>query len=138
MPNMTADTSIIVSRMLKGVETLRAHSNAPILLVEHSGYTNEYTSDGVKTSYRAANLQLRKAYNTLMKAEVAYIYYLTKEEIGLSMDSMVEGVHPSDLGMQQYADAYLRKISEILGKGKNVIRRKKNRVTLIFNMTTEK
>ncbi|ADV44724.1 SGNH/GDSL hydrolase family protein [Bacteroides helcogenes] len=119
MPNMTADTAVIADRILKGVEILRARSNAPILLVEHSGYTNEYTSDGVKASYRATNLQLRKAYNALMNAEVADIYYLTKEEIGLSMDSMVEGVHPSDLGMQQYADAYLRKICEILERGKS-------------------
>ena len=29
-------------------------------------------------------------------------------------DSMVEGLHPNDLGMRQYADAYLRKLRKIL------------------------
>ena len=29
-------------------------------------------------------------------------------------DGMVDGVHSTDLGMQQYADSYLKKIREIL------------------------
>lgn len=106
MPNMisTADTAIITERTLAGIKIIRARSQAPVLLVEHSGYMNEYTSNRAETSYRAANRQLRKAYDTLMQQQVSGIYYLTKEEIGLSMDAMVEGVHPSDLGMQQYAE----------------------------------
>ena len=52
-----------------------------------------------------------------MKEEgVANLHYLTKEEIGFTQDAMVEGVHPSDLGMQIYADAYIPKIKEILGE----------------------
>ncbi|WP_289222622.1 SGNH/GDSL hydrolase family protein [uncultured Bacteroides sp.] len=115
MPNMIspADTAVIAERILTGIKTLRTRNQAPVLLVEHSGYMNEYTSDRAEASYRASNRQLRKAYNTLMQQEPD-IYYLTKEEIGLSMDAMVEGVHPSDLGMQQYADSYVKKIREIL------------------------
>lgn len=115
MPNMIspADTAVIAERILTGIKTLRTRNQAPVLLVEHSGYMNEYTSDRAEASYRASNRQLRKAYNTLVQQEPD-IYYLTKEEIGLSMDAMVEGVHPSDLGMQQYADSYVKKIREIL------------------------
>lgn len=115
MPNMIspADTAVIAERILTGIKTLRTRNQAPVLLVEHSGYMNEYTSDRAEASYKASNRQLRKAYNTLMQQE-SDIYYLTKEEIGLSMDAMVEGVHPSDLGMQQYADSYVKKIREIL------------------------
>lgn len=120
MPNMisTADTAIITERTLAGIKIIRARSQAPVLLVEHSGYMNEYTSNRAEASYRAANRQLRKAYDTLMQQQVSGIYYLTKEEIGLSMDAMVEGVHPSDLGMQQYADSYVKKIREILKEEK--------------------
>lgn len=119
MPNMiAADTAAIVERILAGVKILRAHNAAPILLVEHSGYTNEYTSDRAASSYKAANRRLREAYNTLLQQQVTGIHYLTKEEIGLSMDAMVEGVHPSDLGMQQCADSYARKIREILKEEK--------------------
>lgn len=116
MPNMIGptDTAVIMDRTIEGIKILRTRSSAPILLVEHSGYTNEYTSKSVEASYRAANNQLRKAYDALLKNQVANVYYLTKEEIGLSMDAMVEGVHPSDLGMQQYADSYIRKIKEVL------------------------
>ncbi len=115
MPNMIspADTAVIAERILTGIKTLRTRNQAPVLLVEHSGYMNEYTSDRAEASYKASNRQLRKAYNTLVQQEPD-IYYLTKEEIGLSMDAMVEGVHPSDLGMQQYADSYVKKIREIL------------------------
>ena len=34
--------------------------------------------------------------------------------MGFTQDSMVEGLHPNDLGMRQYADAYLRKLRKIL------------------------
>ena len=116
MPNMIspADTAVIEERILAGVKVLRARSHAPILLVEHSGYTNEYTSSRSAASYKAPNRRLRQAYNALMQQRVPGIYYLTKEEIGLSMDAMVEGFHPSDSGMQQCADSYGRKIREIL------------------------
>lgn len=131
MPNMDRDTTVIVERTLKGVEILRARSNAPILLVEHSGYMSEHSSDSVGNSYRATNRQLRKAYNTLLEAGVADIHYLTKEGIGMSMDGMVEGVHPSDLGMQQHADGYSKKIREILkeeiGTASTCIPRKQQR-----------
>ena len=48
-----------------------------------------------------------------MKDEAGGLYYLTFDELGLSMDSQVDGVHATDLGMQQYADAYYRKITDI-------------------------
>lgn len=115
LPNMVgADTAVIADRVVEGVRILRARSNAPILLVEHSGYMNEYTSKSTEVSYRAANKQLHNAYDALIKDQIAGVYYLTKENIGLSMDAMVEGVHPNDLGMQQYADSYIKKIKEVL------------------------
>ena len=52
-----------------------------------------------------------------MKAnDVKVLYLLTHKELNFTQDSMVEGLHPNDLGMRQYADAYLRKISKILPK----------------------
>lgn len=52
---------------------------------------------------------MRKAYNTLQEEQIPDIYYLTKEEIGIPADGMVDGVHSTDLGMQQYADSYLKR-----------------------------
>lgn len=116
MPNLPGDTDskVIYERTLAGVKKLRKKSQAPILLVEHAGYTNEFSSESTKRSYQLANIELKKAYETLQKEAVSNIYYLTKEELGLCMDATVEGVHPNDLGMQQYANGYIRKIREIL------------------------
>lgn len=115
LPNLAGKSATtIYDRTLQGVRKLRSRSKAPILLVEHSGYTNEYSSAETRESYLVANVELRKAYEALRQEGFAELHYLTKEEIGLSMDAMVEGVHPSDLGMQQYADSYLKKIGEIL------------------------
>lgn len=52
-----------------------------------------------------------------MKKETDNLYYLSFDELGLSMDSQVDGVHATDLGMQQYADAYYKKITSILYAG---------------------
>lgn len=116
MPNLQGKpaSDVIYERTLAGVKKLRERSNTPILLVEHSGYTNEYSSKSAEESYRIANTELHKAYEALQKERTSELYYLSKEEIGLSMDGMVEGVHPSDLGMQQCADSYTTKIREIL------------------------
>ena len=34
-------------------------------------------------------------------------------DIGLSNDAFVDGTHPTDLGMQQYAEAYQKKLINI-------------------------
>lgn len=114
MPNMTNDrVALIRSRLEKGISILRSKSQAPILLVEHDGYMGYFASDKRLMDFKQPNEQLRAVYESL-KDKIKGLYYLTFEEFGLSMDSQVDGVHATDLGMQQYADAYIRKISDIL------------------------
>lgn len=115
MPNMTNDrTPLIYERATEGIRKLRQKSDAPILLVEHNGYANELSSFEAENSYRKTNIELRRVYNDLQSEGIKKLYYLTKEDIGFHQDATVEGVHPSDLGMQIYADAYILKIKEIL------------------------
>lgn len=116
MPNMTDPYYLqqIYTRTITGVKKLRRTKQTPILLVEHAGYVNGYTSQQAEQTYRAANIELKKAFNDLCNDGIENIYYMTKEEINLTLDSSVEGVHPNDLGMTQYANAYIRKISSIL------------------------
>ena len=114
MPNMTNErTAWIVPRLAEGIRILRSHSAVPILLVEHDGYMGYRASQAKEQRFRAANRELRAAYDSL-KATVPGLYLMTFEELGLSMDSQVDGVHATDLGMQQYADAYCKKIADIL------------------------
>ena len=117
MPNMTNNrTEWIYERTLNGVKKLRQKSKAPILLVEHNGYANEFSSSAAEDSYRKTNIELRKAYDDLIAEGIQELHYLTKEEIGFTQDATVEAIHPSDLGMQIYADAYIPKIKEILNE----------------------
>ena len=79
MPNLAGKASAVVyQRTLEGVKKLREKSRAPILLVEHDGYSNEFSSESAEESYRVANAELRKAYETLQKSKVPTVYYLTK------------------------------------------------------------
>lgn len=117
MPNLNNDrTGFIYERATNGIRKLRQKTEAPILLIEHNGYSNEYTSLEWEESYRLTNTELRKVYRTLKEEGISNLHYLTKEEIGFNQEAMVEGVHPSDLGMQIYANAYIPKIKEILGE----------------------
>lgn len=115
MPNMTEDdrVGLIADRMAKGIRILREKSQAPILLVEHDGYMGYRVSDAARSRFEKTNEQLRLCYQEL-KQKVDGLYYMTFEELGLSMDSQVDGVHATDLGMSQYAEAYSRKIAKIL------------------------
>lgn len=114
MPNMTNDRAALIRpRLEKGIRLLRSKSEAPILLVEHDGYMGFYASDKKGEDFRKTNEELRAVYES-MKDEAGGLYYLTFDELGLSMDSQVDGVHATDLGMQQYAHAYYRKITDIL------------------------
>ena len=117
MQNMTEErTSLIYERTINGVHKLRQASNAPILLVEHNGYANEFSSQYAEDLYRKTNIELHRAFKDLQNEGVKNLHYLTKEEIGFTQEATVEAIHPSDLGMQIYADAYIPKIKEILGE----------------------
>lgn len=114
LPNMATErTELIYDRLLKGVSILREKSKAPILLVEHN-YANGVSSQQNVDWYANSNLEQQRAYKTLKKQGVKQLFYLNHDELGFTQDSMVEGLHPNDLGMRQYADAYLRKIRKIL------------------------
>ncbi|MFA6701201.1 MAG: SGNH/GDSL hydrolase family protein [Dysgonamonadaceae bacterium] len=114
MLNMTNDrTELIKESVEAGIRILRNKSNAPILLVKHDGYMGYNASDNEKERYVKPNEQLNAVYQ-IMKDKVENLYYMTFEELGLSIDSHTDGIHASDLGMQQYADAYYKKTSSIL------------------------
>lgn len=113
LPNMSTErTELIYDRLLKGISMLREKSQAPILLVEHD-YANGVSSQQNVDWYTGSNGEQQRVFKTLQQKGVKGIFYLSHEELGFTQDSMVEGLHPNDLGMRQYADAYLRKLREI-------------------------
>lgn len=114
MPNMGGErVRSIKDKTEKAVRLLRSKKKAPILLVEHAGYMGYKTSEQKAKDFMDTNEELQAAYH-LLKDDIEELYYMTFEEIGLDMDAQVDGVHTTDLGMRQYANAYGRKIRDIL------------------------
>ena len=114
LPNLSTErTELIYDRLIQGVNILREKSEAPILLVEHN-YANGASSQQAMDWYENSNAEQRRAYEALMAQGVKGLFLLTHDELAFTQDTMVEGIHPNDLGMRQYADAYIRKINEIM------------------------
>lgn len=113
LPNLSTErTELIFDRLQRGVEILREKSAAPILLVEHN-YANGPSSQQSVDWYEKSNKEQRRAYEALVADGVKDLYLLTHAELAFTQESMVEGIHPNDLGMRQYADAYIRKIHQL-------------------------
>lgn len=106
--------STITARAVAGVLTLRGKSNAPILLSECHPIPDSLFRGDVAARYRRANIALRRAYDELKAAGCDNLYYMHSSEIGIGEDDMIEGTHPNDLGCRAYAEAYKRKLREML------------------------
>ncbi|MBL30129.1 MAG: acetylhydrolase, partial [Flavobacteriaceae bacterium] len=91
------------------------HPHTAILLSEHAGYNdhNIKTSD-YRDEFNIPNQIQKKVFMLLKKNGDENLFYLSEKEIGFSIEETVDGIHPSDLGMKVYADAYEKKLRNIL------------------------
>jgi len=113
IPNMIEMPERIVERIIAGVGILRKNHDCPILLVEHSGCGSDVT-DSLSDAREAADDELEKAFGQLTAEGVQGVYLMTREDISMPMDGMVEGNHPNDYGMRVLADAFEKAIYSIL------------------------
>lgn len=118
LPNLTAiSKEDLMSRIETSVLQLqKKRPGVPILLTEHDGYTDELISPKRKADYENPNIALNETFKQLKAKGIKNIYLLTKKEIGQDIESMVDGVHPNDLGMMNYANAYQKIIKKILNQ----------------------
>lgn len=119
LPNLTPGSGFssdeIKEKIKYAVTTLRAkYPNTPILLTEHAGYSDGLVYEPRAEIYENLNIWLQESLAKLQTAGVTGLYLLTKDEIGMGTDDFVDGTHPSDLGMAKYADAYAKKLKEVL------------------------
>lgn len=120
VPNLTARAGItnreLENRIWAAVKTLKENRpNVPVLLVDHSGGADNNVMDtAAQHDYETANGVLQRSFDNLKAAGITGIYLLSNKEIGLSVNSTVDGVHPNDVGMEQYASAYEKSIRSIL------------------------
>lgn len=114
LPNLTTKSEAEVTDLVVAAVTrLRSKHTAPILLVEHAGYSNAPTDNQRYECYTRLNKGSRKGYEKLRAEGVKNLFYLTHEELNLAPDSWVDYVHPSDFGMTQQAAAITKKLQEI-------------------------
>ncbi|MHA4738552.1 SGNH/GDSL hydrolase family protein [Dyadobacter sp. MSC1_007] len=105
----------IKNRVLKTVTTLRRkRPEVPIVLAEHAGYTDEAINPQSKHFYVEVNEVLKDAFATLKSQGIQNIYLIPKDDFGQTYESTVDGTHPTDVGMQQYADGYEKHLRAIL------------------------
>lgn len=118
LPNLIGKTFTpwdINSRIVNAIIQLQSkHQATPILLVEHDGYTNEFTNVLRQSEYKLVNVIMKKVVDSLQNRGIKNIYLLTKEDINQDIESMVDGTHPNDIGMMHYAQAYEKIIRSIL------------------------
>lgn len=115
MANLSGTAAKEVKELVKSaVYQLRAKHTAPILLVEHAGYSNGVTNKAQYEAYTAPNREQRKAFDELKKENVKDVFYLSHDQLGLHSDSWVDYVHPSDWGMVQQAVAVEKVLRKIM------------------------
>ncbi|QDH80031.1 hydrolase [Echinicola soli] len=106
---------VVKDKILQSVKMLKtAHPATPVLLVEHAGYSDGWIDADRKSAYTNLNKWTESCFQELKEAGVQGLFLLSHGEIGMGNDDFVDGTHPTDLGMQRYADAYIKKLSEIL------------------------
>lgn len=110
----------IESRITLSVQSLKSkHPHTPVLLVEHSSGLTQVNLDSELTrKYIQTSKILNHTYQKLKQSGIRDLYILTAEEIGFTDNSTIDGTHPNDFGMMQYADAYEKVIRKILASGK--------------------
>lgn len=126
LPNLTPTQDLPIEetyrRIIASVKNLKnKQPSTPVLLVEHSGYSDGKTNKERFQIYSELNKTLQKAYKQLTSEGLEGISILTREQLNLGIDSYVDGTHPTDLGMLQYAQAYEKALRPVLKESKGTI-----------------
>lgn len=118
MPNVCAfEPDAIRDTVLNAVRRLRSlRPETPIVLVDHLGYPHALANPNARNMQDKALEMQKIAYDQLMKEGIQGLHYLSYDEIALPLDGTVEGSHASDHGMVAYADAYEKKLRDILNE----------------------
>ena len=111
LPNIKV-TDNFEEKLEAGIKLLREHHSCPILVVDHSGHTNDRTNLS-RCFPDELNRRQAALVKRLRKEGIKQLYHLTRNEIAWDKDSMVEGIHPNDRGMMQQAEAVCGKLRQI-------------------------
>lgn len=103
-------------RLRYGIRKLRSASQAPIVLME--GQYLVHPSSLVHAASYHRQLQKdtvqRRVVDEFMRQGTKGLYYITRADLGLTGDDLIEGTHPNDVGMMKYEQAYARVLDQAL------------------------
>jgi lysophospholipase L1-like esterase len=117
VPKKNLSSQDVHQRIISSVKSLKQNRPlVPILLVEHAGYSDGTTNKNRQTMYSDLNKVVREAFAQLKSEGFGNIFLLQKSEFGLGIESFVDGTHPSDLGMMEYANGYEETVRKILNE----------------------
>ncbi len=122
MPNLWDKTKFpaeeIEKRMRMSVSELRkSHPNVPIVFAEHCSGIEGMNMDTVMTQkYIAVSKIAYGVFQKMKKEGIRNIHHLSAKQIGFTVESTLDGTHPNDIGMMQYAEAYYKVIAPLLKK----------------------
>jgi hypothetical protein len=120
LPNLVVQSKYpddtVMNRIVNAVQVLRSKRHeTPIILSEHSAGGPESGIDlDSNNVYEHANNLLHLAIKKMSSAGVNDIYLLSNKDIHFNMYSTVDGIHPTNLGMEQNAIAYEKLIRKII------------------------
>ena len=118
LPNMTAPRFTdeeVENKIINAVNFLKSrHPDTPVILVEHDGYSDGEMRPERFKQYNDINKAMRIAFGKMKLKSVKNIYLLTKDNINIDDDCQVDGIHPNDLGMYRYAEAYIKLIKKVI------------------------
>ena len=119
-PNDTYTEEEIKGRIRNSVKHIRnRRPKARILLAHHAGYSDGEVDASRNAVYETLNRWTDEVFIELKSNGAKHLSILPKNKINLSNDAFVDGTHPTDLGMEQYAQAYEEKLNKILQKIQN-------------------
>lgn len=115
LPNLVAFTDDdVYQRLLYAWQTLRKlHPQTPIVFTEHADATVGILNGSSQKEYERVNRNLNRFITENISDRDFNVHVVTAASIGLGIDDTVDGVHPSDIGMMKYADAYTEIIKEL-------------------------
>src|SRR5690606_17180442 len=119
LPNLSSDTyseDDIREKVTNAVTSLRKKNpNTPILFVENSSGGTDLVIDMSRNKrIRRTTAYMETVFGELINQGIKNIYLLKTEDIGMGINSTVDGSHPNDIGMMEHAVAYEKIIKKIL------------------------
>ncbi len=96
------------------VATLRAKNDAPIILMDHPGFSDTAVNESQNEIIERLNTAVQATYDKLIAAGHKNLYHVSAADINLPYEGWVDNVHPSDYGMTAIAAAIEKTAREAL------------------------